>query len=75
MESFMLEAIKDNQWDSETFDLRFATEQEASGYAQYLNRRWNIAQMIRVRRSTDAVNCEFTGGLGARRLVRFDGTE
>lgn len=71
--SFMLEAIGGTSWDSETFDLRFATAKEAEEYAEYLNCRWNVSQAIRIQSSTDPVNCEFTGGLGARHLVRFEG--
>jgi hypothetical protein len=73
MKSFMLEALKGNAWESETFDLRFATANEASEYAEFLNRRWNIVQPIRVTPSLEPVNCEFTGGLGAKRLVKFGG--
>ena len=69
--SFMLEAIEGSRWNPETFDLRFATANEANEYAEDLNRRWNISQTIRVQPSTDPVNCEFTGGLGAKHLVRL----
>lgn len=70
-QSFMLEALQDNGWNSETFELRFATANEAKDYAEDLNRRWNLTQSIRVQPSTDPVNCKFTGGLGNRHLEKF----
>jgi hypothetical protein len=70
-QSFMLEAFEGNRWDSETFNLRFTTANEAQKYAEHLNSRWNISQAIRVQPSTDPVNCAFTGGLGDKHLVKF----
>lgn len=70
-QSFMLEALQGNGWSAETFDLRFATENEAAEYAQDLNRRWNLTQPIRVQPSTDPVNCKFIGGLGNKHLEKL----
>jgi len=73
MKSFMLEALEGNRWASETFNLRFATANEATEYAEHLNSQWNISQPIRVQPSTDTPNCAYTGSLGDKHLVKFDG--
>jgi hypothetical protein len=83
--SLKLEALEGNQWNASSFELRFSmveekanpihreNESEAEQYAIWLNDRLGIAQPIRITPSSDPVNCRFEGGLGAKRLVRFDG--
>jgi hypothetical protein len=83
--SLKLEAFEGNQWNASTFELRFRlveekanpmhreNKSEAEQYARDLNARLNIVQPIRITPSSDPPNCGFEGGLGAKRLVRFDG--
>ena len=59
--SYAPEVIADNSGKWVGNQLRFATMEEAEGYAADLAGRWTLVQETRVVMSSDPVNGEFLG--------------
>jgi hypothetical protein len=71
--SWMAEVIADNSGKFCGNGCRFATKEEAEGYAADLSLRWTLVREWRVVESTDPVNYEFKDG-AAHSIPRVAGT-
>jgi len=66
--SFMIEVKTDSGWDGTAFRQRFGDKTEANLYAHHIELQRGTTKPMRIVPSSDAVNCTYRGGLGAREL-------